>query len=62
MLRLQDGRKCIYCKKKLDMLKDNYGWHINKNREVEKCYFANMPMLISTKFIKFDKGNCLKKR
>jgi hypothetical protein len=53
IIKLQDGLKCIYCRKKLDVKKDNYGWHINKaTGGLERCYFANMPMKLTSRQFK----------
>ncbi|MFA5388881.1 MAG: hypothetical protein WC312_03905 [Candidatus Omnitrophota bacterium] len=30
---------CCYCHKPYDSSKDNYGWHINKKGELERCMF-----------------------
>jgi hypothetical protein len=44
--------QCIICGKELDMSKDNYGWHYGPNREIERCAFSVLPMMITTKPIK----------
>lgn len=36
--------RCFVCKKIYDTSKENYGWHVNKKGELEKCAFQIMPM------------------
>jgi uncharacterized C2H2 Zn-finger protein len=36
--------KCFICKKVFNQKKENYGWHVNKQGELEKCAYQNMPM------------------
>jgi hypothetical protein len=42
--------KCVICKRIYNPKRKsgNYGWHINKKGEFEKCAYQNMPMQVMT--------------
>lgn len=39
-----DKPKCVICNQYLDKMKDNYGWHVGKDANIEKCDFKNISL------------------